>query len=112
MKKAAFSESDSFTSTPLRVPFFSADFSKIPTNKLKEYSSMLDVLSYCIDLESPAVVDVWKVLSRISSMLRCELYKRDNEKYTHEKENKAKRLKGECIAVPKKRVIRPVKAKK
>ena len=97
---------------PLKIPFFQTDFSSVPTDKLKEYSSMLDAISYCIDTDSPATVDVWKVLSRLGCLLRCELYDRENKEYERSKERKKRKKRGECVAVTKKKVIRPLKARK
>lgn len=95
---------------PLKIPFFRTDFSTVPTDKLYEYSAMLDAISYCVDTDSPATVDVWKVLSRLSCLLRCELYDRENKKRERSHERKKRQKRGECVAVPKKKVVRPVKA--
>lgn len=97
---------------PLKMPFFQTDFSSVPTDKLKEYASMLDAVSYCIDTDSPATVDVWKVLSRLGCLLRCELYDRKNKECERSKERNKRKKRGECVAVPKKKVIRPIKARK
>lgn len=97
---------------PLKIPFFRTDFSSIPTNKLVEYSYMLDAMSYCIDTDSPATVDVWKVLSRLSILVRGELNDRKNKEYEQSKTRKKRKKQVECVASVKKRVIRPLKARK
>lgn len=100
------------TELPLKIPFFQVNLSNIPTDRLKEYSDMLEELSYCIDTDSPATVDVWKVISRMGCLLRGELYDRNNKARDSSKSRSNRTRAKNGPAVIKKRVVKPLKARK
>lgn len=97
---------------PLHIGFFRADFSDISTEDLKAYASMFDSLQFCVDIHSPNVVDVWKVLSRMWGLVRSELSNREQAAYSKKRAREKRVQKGLPIPKVHKKVIRPLKAKR
>lgn len=95
---------------PLKIPFFQMDLKKVSTDRLREYNEVLDEISYCIDTDSPATVDVWRVISRLRVLVRYEINSRKIP--NPPSKNRSDANQSSHTPVIKKRVIRPVKAKK
>lgn len=97
---------------PMKIGYFRTDFSDVDTDTLIAYKEMFDNLATCMDLESPNVTDVWKVLYRMGSLVQNELSDRKGKAYLKEKAREKRKKQG--LPVPKvhKKVIRPLKAKR
>lgn len=97
---------------PLRVKMFRADFSDIDTERLKEYAEMFEKLSSCVDLDSPNLTDIWKVISCFKRNVSSELIERKSREHQKLKEREIKRKKGLPVATTKRNIVRPLKSKK
>lgn len=97
-------------SEPLHIGYFRTDFSSISTERLKDYSTMLEELSFCVDTSSANVTDAWKVMSRFQNLVHGELIDRGAKEREKEKARQKRRKQGKPVV--NKKVIKPLKAAK